>query len=49
MTPIDKAIAILYSSNSQNIAKVARTFRVEQSTLSKHFHSKTGLIPQRLE
>ena len=49
MTPIDGAIAFLCSSDNPNIAKVARTFRVEWSTLSKRFHSKTGSIPQRLE
>ena len=49
MTPIDEAIAFLRSSDNQNIAKVARTFGVERSTLSKRFRGKTGSIPQRLE
>ena len=49
VTPIDEAIAFLRSSDNQNIAKVARTFGVKQSTLSKCFRSKTGSIPQRLE
>lgn len=40
MAPIDRAIAFLESTDSQNISEVARKCKIERSTLSKHFHGK---------
>ena len=49
MAPMDEAIAFLESSDQTNIAKAARKFNVNRSTLSKRFHRKTGTITQLVE
>jgi hypothetical protein len=41
MASIDKAIAFLRSSRSENISEVARRYNVDRSTLSKRFRGKT--------
>ena len=49
MAPIDEAIAFLRSLDQVPIAKVARRFNVNRSTLSKRFKGKTGSLAKRAE
>jgi hypothetical protein len=46
MGSIDKAIAFLRSSESENISEAARKYNVNRSTLSKRFRGKTRFTAQ---
>jgi hypothetical protein len=46
MASIDKAIAFLRSSESENISEAARKYNVNRSTLSKRFRGKTRSTAQ---
>ena len=41
MTPIDKALADLASSDSPNISAIARTYGIAPSTLSRRWNNRT--------
>ena len=49
MAPIDEAITFLKSSDNLNISEVARKFKIERSTLSKHFRGKRGSLTKANE
>jgi len=49
MAPINEAIAFLQGSDKPSISEAAKKFKVERSTLSKHFHGKRGSIAKANE
>ena len=49
MAPIDEAVAFLKSSDEPNISEAARMFKIERSTVSKHFRGKRGSIAKANE